>query len=99
MVCHWFIFNGFFDTTGTLVLQTNKKISIANLIQQVALCILEMKMIAADVNMISFRNATERDVITVKTLITHTCQGTVQAMGWRGLWVGGGGKKISAQEI
>ena len=38
-------------------------------------------------------------VATVKTLITHTCRWTVQGMGFQGLWVGGGGKKISAQEI
>ena len=37
-------------------------------------------------------------ISTVKTLITHTFWWTVQAMGFQGLWVGGGGKKISAQE-
>ena len=35
---------------------------------------------------------------TVKTLITHTFQWTVQAMGFQRLWVGRGGKKISTQE-
>ena len=36
--------------------------------------------------------------ITVKTLLTHTFQWTVQAMGFQRLWVGGGEKKISTQE-
>ena len=35
---------------------------------------------------------------TVGTLITHTPWWTVQAMGFKGLWVAGGGKKISAHE-
>ena len=35
---------------------------------------------------------------TVKTLLTHTFRWTVQAMGFQRLWVGGGEKKISAQE-
>ena len=61
---------GFFslDTTftDTVVLQTNKKISIANLIQQVALHVLEMKMTAAGVNMILYWNAIEQDVTKYK---------------------------------
>ena len=35
---------------------------------------------------------------TVGTLTTHTPQWTVQAMGFKGLWVAGGGKKISAHK-
>ena len=35
---------------------------------------------------------------TVKTLLTHSFLWTVQAMGFQRLWVGGGEKKISAQE-
>ena len=36
--------------------------------------------------------------ITVSTLITHTPQWTVQAMGFKGLWVPGGGKEIITHE-
>jgi len=35
---------------------------------------------------------------TVRPLITHTPRWTAQAMGLQGLWVYGGGKKISAHE-
>jgi len=35
---------------------------------------------------------------TVGPLITHTPRWTAQAMGFQGLWVYGGGKKISAHE-
>jgi len=35
---------------------------------------------------------------TVRPLITHTPRWTAQAMGFQGLWVYGGGKKISAHE-
>ena len=44
-----------------------------------------------------YKNYDEK-TFTVKTLLTHTFRWTVQAMGFQRLWVGGGEKKISAQE-
>ena len=55
----------------------------------------ERKRPTARVELAAFRF---KLVFTVKTLLTHTFRWTVQAMGFQRLWVGGGEKKISAQE-